>query len=101
MGKAGLENRTKTAEAADKAGNYLRYDWDSFLTAFAEDNWLTGKAYTVGIEGSGIGSGGLSGEPAVFPRSSSIIGKPSIWLSTTSIMASFNAYHTFWITSRQ
>jgi IS1 family transposase len=53
-------------------------DWDSFLTAFAEDSRSTGKAYTAGIEGSGIGSGGFSGKPAVFPRSSSIIGKPSI-----------------------
>jgi IS1 family transposase len=27
-------------------------DWDSFLTAFSEDRRLTGKAYTVGIEGN-------------------------------------------------
>jgi IS1 family transposase len=26
-------------------------DWDSFLTAFSDDKRLTGKAYTVGIEG--------------------------------------------------
>ncbi|MDR0567807.1 MAG: hypothetical protein LBG87_01185, partial [Spirochaetaceae bacterium] len=39
------------------------------------------------------------GEPAVFPRSSSIIGKPLIWLSTTSITASFDRYHTLWITT--
>ncbi|MDR0568108.1 MAG: hypothetical protein LBG87_02755, partial [Spirochaetaceae bacterium] len=38
--------------------------------------------------------------PAVFPRSSSIIGKPLIWLSTTSITASFDRYHTLWITTK-
>jgi IS1 family transposase len=27
-------------------------DWDNFLTAFADNNQLTGKAYTVGIEGN-------------------------------------------------
>jgi hypothetical protein len=52
-----------------------------------------------GIEGSGIGSGGLSGDPVVFPKSASIIGKPSIRLSATSSMASFDRYHTFWIST--
>jgi IS1 family transposase len=79
-------------------------DWDSFLTAFADNSRLTGTAHTAGIEGnnrrSGAESDGFSDEPAAFPRSSSIIGKPLVWLSTTSIMASFELHHTLWITTK-
>jgi IS1 family transposase len=48
-------------------------DWDSFLSAFGEDNYDTGKKHTVGmkgiIAGYGIGSDGHFGGRVVFPRS--------------------------------
>jgi IS1 family transposase len=73
-------------------------NWDSFVTAFAMDKTLTGKAHMLGIEGNNCRLRnlvrGLFGKRAAFPKSSLIISGSLIWSFSISIMASFEAYHT-------
>ena len=55
-GKRNLKTALKPRKRLKRLGiQYDRIvcdDWDSFLTAFEEDNLLIGKRYTVGIEGN-------------------------------------------------
>src|SRR5215469_8251477 len=55
-GKRDLKTATKLRKRLQRLGiTYNRIasdEWDSFLTAFGEDELLTGKRYTIGIEGN-------------------------------------------------
>jgi IS1 family transposase len=56
VGEEGSKNGEKLRKRIHRLGiSYDRVatdDWDSFLSAFAEDNHDTGKKHTVGIEGN-------------------------------------------------
>ena len=52
-GKRDLKTAKKLRKRLKITYDYIGVDnWDSFLTAFEEDQQLTGKQYTVGIEGN-------------------------------------------------
>ena len=50
--KTAEELKKKIDELGVRYGRIASDDWDSFLTAFGEAATLTGKRYTVGIEGN-------------------------------------------------
>jgi IS1 family transposase len=80
-------------------------DWDSFLSAFAQDNHDIEKKHTEGIEGNNCRLRHrvrrAFRRTCCFSKSCSTTGKPLIWLSFTAITALFEAHHTLWITSKE